>query len=63
MVLTLYHAEPLANSLKVLMALHEKELPFESRYVNLQKFEQNEPAFLAINPEGQVPVLDTTDTR
>ena len=57
MDLHLYHAEPLANSLKCLIALHEKELPFESHYVNLQKFEQTRPEFVAINPEGQVPVL------
>jgi len=57
MSLTLYHAEPVANSLKVLIPLHEKGLAFESRYVNLQKFEQHDPAFLAVNPEGQVPVL------
>jgi glutathione S-transferase len=57
-MIRLYHAEPVANSLKALISLKEKGLPFESVYVNLHKFEQHEPAFLAINPEGQVPVLD-----
>ncbi len=57
-MLTLYHAEPVANSLKSLIPLHEKQLDFESRYVDLHKFEQHEPWFVAINPEGQVPVLD-----
>jgi len=57
-MLKLYHAEPVANSLKSLIPLHEKGLPFESRYVDLHKFEQHEPWFTAINPEGQVPVLD-----
>ena len=57
-MLTLYHAEPLANSMRVILCLKEKGLAFESRYVNLLKFEQHEPAFLAINPDGQVPVLD-----
>ena len=57
-MLTLYHAEPVANSLKVLIALKEKALPFESRYVDLHKFEQHEPWFVALNPDGQVPVLD-----
>lgn len=57
-MLKLYHAEPIANSLKVLIPLHEKGLSFESRYVDLHKFEQHEPWFVAINPEGQVPVLD-----
>lgn len=58
MPLKLYHAEPLANSLKSLIPLKEKGLDFESIYVDLHKFEQHEPWFLEINPEGQVPVLD-----
>jgi len=57
-MLKLYHAEPVANSMKVLIPLHEKGIPFESVYVDLHRFEQHEPWFLAINPEGQVPVLD-----
>ena len=56
-MLELYHAEPLANSMKVLLALEEKGLPFTSRYVNLHAFEQHEPWFVAVNPAGQVPVL------
>jgi glutathione S-transferase len=62
-MLALYHAEPVANSLKVLIALHEKRLAFESRYVDLHKFEQHEPWFVAINPDGQVPVLLHDDNR
>jgi glutathione S-transferase len=57
-MLKLYHAEPVANSLKALIPLKEKGLPFESVYVDLHKFEQHEPWFVKINPEGQVPVLD-----
>jgi glutathione S-transferase len=57
-MLKLYHAEPAANSLKALLSLKEKGLEFESIYVDLHKFEQHEPWFVAINPEGQVPVLD-----
>jgi glutathione S-transferase len=57
-MLKLYHAEPVANSLKCLIPLKEKGLAFESVYVDLHKFEQHEPWFVAINPEGQVPVLD-----
>jgi glutathione S-transferase len=56
-MLKLYHAEPMANSLKSLIPLKEKGLQFESIYVDLHKFEQHEPWFVAINPEGQVPVL------
>jgi glutathione S-transferase len=57
-MLKLYHAEPAANSLKALITIKEKELEFESVYVDLHKFEQHEPWFVAINPDGQVPVLD-----
>lgn len=57
MALKLYHAEPAANSLKALIPLKEKGLQFESVYVDLHKFEQHEPWFVALNPEGQVPVL------
>jgi glutathione S-transferase len=57
-MLKLYHAEPIANSLKSLIPLKEKGLEFDSVYVDLHKFEQHAPWFVAINPEGQVPVLD-----
>jgi glutathione S-transferase len=58
MAIKYYHAEPLANSLKSMVPLFEKGLPFESVYVDLHKFEQHSEWFVAINPEGQVPVLD-----
>lgn len=57
-MMKLYHAEPAANSLKALLAFKEKGLEFESIYVDLHKFEQHEPWFVKLNPEGQVPVLD-----
>ncbi|KAF2899502.1 hypothetical protein ILUMI_06674 [Ignelater luminosus] len=44
----------------VLMALHEKNLPFETRFINLQTREQYEPWYLKINPRGEVPVLQDT---
>ncbi len=58
MSLKYYHAEPVANSLKSMIPLIEKGLAFESVYVDLHKFEQHSDWFVAINPEGQVPVLD-----
>jgi glutathione S-transferase len=58
MALKYYHAEPAANSLKSMIPLFEKALPFESVYVDLHKFEQHSGWFVAINPEGQVPVID-----
>lgn len=56
-MLELYHAEPVANSMKVLLCLKEKNIEFVSHYVNLLRFEQHSPEFVRINPNGQVPVL------
>ena len=56
-MLELYHAEPAANSLKTLLCLREKGLDFESRYLDLAEFEQHDPAFVKLNPNGQVPAL------
>jgi len=57
MMLELYHAEPVANSMKTLLCLKEKDLKFHSHYVDLLRFEQHRPEFLKLNPNGQVPVL------
>jgi glutathione S-transferase len=56
-MIELYHAEPASNSLKVLLCLEEKGLAFVNHFVDLWAFEQHEPEFLEINPDGQVPVL------
>lgn len=56
-MLELYHAEPVANSMKPLICLKEKGIDFISHYVNLLRFEQHSPEFVKINPNGQVPVL------
>ena len=53
----LYHYEPSANSMKPLLCLAEKGIPYESHYVDLHNFEQHSEAFVALNPNGQVPVL------
>ena len=56
-MLELYHAEPVANSMKVLLCLKEKQIEFVSHYVDLLRFEQHKPEFLAINPNGHIPAL------
>lgn len=56
-MLELYHFEPGANSLKSLLCLKEKGLDFVSHYVNLHEFEQHDPEYVKINPNGQVPAL------
>lgn len=57
-MLKLYHAAPMANSGKVLIALKEKQIDFTSHFIDLHKFEQHEPWYLKLNPDGQVPLLD-----
>ncbi len=61
-MLTLYSFGPGANSLKPLLALYEKGLPFEGRRLNPAEFEHHEDWFKAINPRGQVPALDHDGT-
>lgn len=56
-MLALYHSPISTCSQKVRLCLHEKELEFESRVVNLGAFEHLTPEYLAINPNGVVPTL------
>jgi glutathione S-transferase len=56
-MITLYHGLASTCSKKVRLALYEKGLDFESRLVNLQAFEQHDPAYLKLNPNGVVPTL------
>jgi glutathione S-transferase len=39
------------------MALEEKGVKWTSRYIDLFKFDQLKPEYLAINPDGVVPTL------
>ncbi len=55
--LVLYHGLASTCSKKVRLGLYEKGLAFESRLLDLQKFEQHAPAYLALNPDGVVPTL------
>lgn len=62
-MLTLYHWEPNGFSLKPLIALNEKGLEFESRYLDWLNFDQLGPGGPALNleaehnPEAEGPVL------
>ncbi|WP_411906912.1 glutathione S-transferase family protein [Rhizobium mayense] len=51
------HAFATPNSVKVLIALEEIGLPYELQPVNVRKGDQKAEAFLALNPNGKVPVL------
>jgi glutathione S-transferase/GST-like protein len=54
---TLYHWEPNANSGKPMLALMEKGVAFNSHYLDLLKFDQHQPEYLAINPQGTIPAM------
>ena len=56
-MLELYHGLASTCSKKVRMCLYEKGLEFKSHLLNLQKFEQHDPAYLKLNPKGVVPTL------
>lgn len=53
----LYHFWSSVCSVRVRMALEEKGVAWRSRYVDLFKFEQLQPDYLALNPAGVVPTL------
>ncbi len=55
-MLTLYFG-PGSSSMAPHIALHEIGVPFEAKPISFHKREQRDPAFLAINPAGKVPLL------
>ncbi len=57
MALQLYHYWDSTCCLKVRMALEEKAVPYEKVFVDLLKFEQLDPDYLALNPGGVAPTL------
>ena len=48
---------PGASSMAPHIALHEIGVPFEGQPVSLAKHENRTPEYLALNPEGKVPLL------
>jgi glutathione S-transferase len=56
-MLTLYHHGTSACAAKVRLALEEKKLPWESRYIDLMRGEQFAPDYVALNPKAVVPTL------
>lgn len=52
----LYSSTRSPHCLKVAMVLTEKGIPFDRVEIDLRARQQKTPAFLAINPAGQVPV-------
>ncbi len=56
-MLDLYHWEPNAGSLALLICLKEKELDFRSHYVDMLKLEHHAAEYLEISPKAVVPLL------
>lgn len=56
-MLSLYHYWDSTCSMKVRFALAEKQVDYESNFIDLLKFEQVQPDYLAINPNGVAPAL------
>lgn len=56
-MLTLHHWEPNGNSGRPMLCLKEKGLEFESRYVDVLRFEQHGGEVPTLNPKCEVPVL------
>ena len=54
---SLYHGLASTCSKKVRFCLYEKNVPFKSHLLDLQKFEQHRPQYLELNPNGVVPTL------
>ena len=55
-MLTFYFT-PGSSSMAPHIALQEIGVPYESRPISLAKKKNREPAYLALNPEGKVPLL------
>ena len=54
---TVHTWEPNSNSGKPLFALAEKGVEFEHVYIDITRFEQHAPDYLALNPAGTVPTM------
>jgi glutathione S-transferase len=56
-MLTLYHHGSSACAAKVRLALAEKQLDWQGRYIDILRGEQFTPEFRVLNPKAVVPVL------
>jgi glutathione S-transferase len=60
-MLILYHHGSSVCAAKVRLALAEKNLPWEGRYIDILKGDQFTPEFRKLNPKAVVPVLVDDD--
>jgi glutathione S-transferase len=57
MAIAVHWASGSPFSWRVLLALEHKQIPFESNLLQFSKGDHRTPAYLAMNPRGQVPAL------
>lgn len=50
------------NGFKATIALEELALPYQLHHVRIDEGEHRQPAFLALNPHGRIPVLKDSET-
>lgn len=50
------------NGFKATIALEELSLPYRLHHVRIDAGEHRQPAFLALNPHGRIPVLTDSET-
>jgi glutathione S-transferase len=60
---TLYSMQRSGNSYKARLALAHLGVPYRLREVDILKGESHTPEFLAMNPNGQVPLLEVAPGR
>ncbi|WP_106793226.1 glutathione S-transferase family protein [Aquimarina sp. Aq78] len=53
----LFHHPASNNAFRIRLLLEEKQIPWKSHIVHLNKFEQFSSEFLEINPQGSVPAM------
>ena len=55
------YSSPTPNGWKVAMALEELNQPYKVNYIDLAAGDQHKPEFLAMNPNGRIPVIVDRD--
>ena len=61
-MINLYTA-PTPNGHKASVTLEELGLPYHCHAINLTANDQKTPAFLTLNPNGRIPVIQDLDTE
>ena len=62
-MVTLYGYYPSGNSYKIELLLTQRHIAYTFRHMNLAAGETRTPEFLAINPNGRIPVVQVSPGR